>query len=238
MDTQNATLALAFAAGFLSFVSPCCLPLVPAYIGYLSGQATQDQMRSRFLAFSHSLAFVLGFTTIFAVIFGLAAGLLGEAFANYLDLMRQVGGIIVIGLGLHLLGVIHIGFLDYDRRLGSNAKFERRGYLTSYVVGLSFAAGWTPCVGPMLGAIFSLALNEGEAGRSVFLFFVYSMGLGLPFLITALMLETISQKLVFFKRHMQTIERISGLLLIVIGVLLLTNGLFRISRLFQWVPPI
>lgn len=238
MDTQNVSVVFAFIAGVLSFISPCVLPLVPAYIGYLSGRSMNAETPGRAMTFSHALAFVLGFSVIFSVIFGLSAGLLGEAFSGYLDALRQVGGLVVIVLGLHLLGVLHLPFLDYDRRLGSGAGFSQRGYLTSFVVGVSFAAGWTPCVGPMLGAIFSLALNEGQAARSVFLFFVYSMGLGLPFLITALALDTVALRLKALNRHMAAVERISGLLLVLIGILLLTNGIFQISRLFQWVPPV
>jgi cytochrome c-type biogenesis protein len=238
MDTRELSVFLAFAAGVLSFVSPCVLPLVPAYIGYLSGRTLQQPEPGRATTFSHALAFVLGFTFIFTLIFGLAAGLLNEAFSSYLNLIRQVGGIVVIVLGLNMLHVIHLTFLDYDVRLGNSAEVRKRGYLTSFVVGVSFAAGWTPCVGPMLGAIFSLALNESQPAQAVFLFFVYSMGLGVPFLITALALDTITKRLKSINRYMGLIERISGLLLIFIGVLLLTDGLSRLSRYFQWVPPV
>jgi cytochrome c-type biogenesis protein len=238
VESQNVSVALAFVAGLLSFISPCVLPLVPAYIGYLSGRTVQEDAPNRAVTFAHALAFVLGFTTVFTVIFGLAAGLLSEAFASYLGVVRQIGGLAVIVLGLHLLGVFHLPFLDYDRRLGSSAAQRQQGYVTSFLVGVSFSAGWTPCVGPMLGAIFSLALNEGEAGRAILLFFVYSMGLGVPFLVTALALNAISAQLKKLNRYMGAVERLSGLLLIVIGILLLTNGLSRFARFFQWVPPI
>ena len=238
MDSQNVSVALSFVAGVLSFISPCVLPLVPAYIGYLSGRAVQSARPSRAETFFHALAFVLGFTAIFTIIFGLAAGLLGEAFSDYLNFIRQIGGIAVIVLGLHLLGIIHIRFLDYDRRLGASARLGKQGYVTSFVVGVSFAAGWTPCVGPMLGAIFSLAMNEEEVARSVALFLVYSMGLGLPFLLTALALDSVTARLKTLNRYLGVVERISGLLLILIGLLLLVNGVARLARFFQWSPPI
>lgn len=238
MQSENVSALLAFLAGVLSFISPCVLPLVPAYIGYLSGRTLTGPSPSRWKTFSHALAFVLGFTFVFTVIFGVAAGLFSATFARYLDVLRQIGAIVVIVLGLHMLGVIHISFLDYDRRLGSGSAPGRQGYLTSFVVGLSFSAGWTPCVGPMLGAIFSLALNEADPGRAVILFFIYSLGLGLPFLITALALESISRRLKSLNRYMGVIERVSGLLLVLIGILLLADGLSKLSRFFQWIPPI
>lgn len=238
MDTQSVTVALAFLAGALSFISPCVLPLVPAYIGYLSGRTLAQETPSRAVTFSHALTFVVGFTVVFSVVFGLSAGLLSEIFSDYLDVMRQIGGVVVIVLGFHLLGLIRLPFLDYDRRLGNSAAMGKQGYVTSFVVGLSFAAGWTPCVGPMLSAIFSLALNDGQAAQSVVLFFVYSLGLGLPFLVTALALDKISARLKALNRYLGIVERVSGALLIVIGILLLTDGLARLSRFFLWVPPI
>jgi cytochrome c-type biogenesis protein len=238
MDVQNVSVALAFVAGVLSFISPCVLPLVPAYLGYLSGRTLQQETPDRRTIVTHALFFVLGFTAVFTLIFGVTAGLLSEAFSSYLSVMRQIGGVAVIVLGLHLLGVIHISFLDYDVRLGTSGQVKGQGYLTSFIVGVSFAAGWTPCVGPMLGAIFSLALNEGQPFQAISLFFVYSMGLGVPFLLTAMALDAMTLRLKRLNRYLGLVERVSGLLLIVIGVLLLTNGLYHIARLFQWVPPI
>ena len=238
MDSSDLSIVLAFAAGLLSFVSPCVLPLVPAYIAYLSGRTALDQSAGRLLTFSHALAFVMGFTAVFTIIFGLAAGLLSQALSDYLTWLRQIGGAVVIVLGLHLLGAIRVPFLDYDRRIGQSSAQRQQGYATSFIVGLSFAAGWTPCVGPMLGAIFSLALNEGEAGRAVLLFLVYSLGLGAPFLVTALALDVLAKRLRSLQRHMQMIERVSGILLVAIGVLLLTDGLARLARLIQWTPPV
>jgi len=238
VDAPNVSVALAFVAGVLSFVSPCVLPLVPAYIGYLSGRTGLGQTPGRAVTFSHALAFVLGFTTIFTLIFGLAAGLVSQVFADYLTLLRQIGGVVVIVLGLHLLGVLRLPFLNYDLRLGQSSAQRQQGYLTSFIVGVSFAAGWTPCVGPMLGAIFSLALNDGEPLRAVLLFFVYSLGLGVPFLATALALDALTSRLRGLHKHMGVIERVSGLLLVVIGILLLTDGLARLARFAQWAPPI
>ena len=238
MDVQNVSVALAFVAGVLSFISPCVLPLVPAYLGYLSGRSLQQESPNRGVIITHALVFVLGFTAVFTLIFGLAAGLVSEAFASYLSIVRQIGAVAVIVLGLHLLGVIHISLLDYDVRLGTSSQVKGQGYLTSFVVGVSFAAGWTPCVGPMLGAIFSLALNEGQPLQAISLFFVYSMGLGVPFVVTALALDAMTVWLKKLNRYLGLVERVSGLLLIVIGILLLTNGLSHLARLFQWVPPI
>ena len=238
MEQADASVPLALIAGILSFISPCVLPLVPAYIGYLSGRALGPDRPSRVTTFLHALAFVLGFTLVFTVIFGVSAGLLGAAFQDYLDIARQVGGVVVIVLGLHMLGVIHLSFLDYERRLGQTSTPTPGSYATSLVVGVSFAAGWTPCVGPILGAIFALALNEGEAFQAVLLFFVYSLGLGIPFLLTALALDSITARLKALNRYMGVIERLSGLLLIAVGVLLLINGLPMMARFFRWAPPL
>lgn len=238
MDPQNITFVLAFLAGILSFISPCVLPLVPAYIGYLSGRTLSETQPKRAATFVHALLFVMGFTVVFSVIFGLAAGLLSQAFSSSLDLLRRIGGVIVIILGLHVMGVISIPFLQYERRLGMGSNPGQQGYSTSFIVGVSFAAGWTPCVGPILGGIFSMALNEGAAGRSILMFLIYSLGLGVPFLLTALALERLTPRLRRLNRYMGVIEKVSGALLILVGVLLLTNGIFWLARLFQWVPPI
>lgn len=225
-------LALAAAAGFLSFLSPCVLPLVPAYIGYLGGQvvAVEGVVPSRRTTFLHGVFFVLGFSAIF-VAMGAAASGVGRLLFAYRDLLAKIGGVIIIIFGLHTLG-IKIPFLNYDTRRHFQPRPEL-GYASSALMGFFFGAGWSPCVGAVLGAILTLALNEATVGRGAVLLFSYSLGLGIPFLLMALGMGHAATFLRRTQRAMRVITVVSGLFLIVLGVLLLTN---RLSWLSQWAP--
>jgi cytochrome c-type biogenesis protein len=224
---------LAFAAGFLSFVSPCVLPLVPVYVGYLGGHASREGATptSRWRVLVHGVFFVLGFSTIFVALGATASGI-GRLLFTYKSILIQVGGVIVVLFGLHTLGLVKIPFLYYDTRRHYQPRPEL-GFLSSALMGVFFGAGWSPCVGPTLGAILTLALSEATVEQGALLLLVYSMGLGIPFLFIALGVDRASGLLRRARRLMRVVTIVSGLFLIVLGVLLFTN---RLGWLGQWLP--
>jgi cytochrome c-type biogenesis protein len=234
---ENITLAAAFLAGLLSFISPCVLPLIPVYLGYLSGSTmVGDQPPPRKLVFSHALLFVAGFTFVFVVLFGAPVGFLGGALGKFSEYLVWVGGLLLIVFGLHTMGIITIPIFNMQKRL-EYGHDEAPSYARSAIIGMTFAAGWTPCIGPLLGAILTLAIQGQNVGLSMLYLFVYSMGLAIPFLITAWMLTAATSRLKLLNRHMQMIERVSGAFIVIIGVLLIT-GTFTILNTFfnRFVP--
>jgi len=224
---QNITFALAFAAGLLSFLSPCVLPLVPIYLGYLTGSSLGmvegEEAPPRRVTFLHALAFVSGFSVLFIAL-GASVGLVGYMLIDRIDLLAKIGGILVAVLGLHLIGVIKIPILYREKRLDVSRGGDP-SYVASFVVGMVFAAGWTPCVGPVLAGILLLAGASGTVAHGAILLTVYSLGLGVPFLLTALLLSTAINQFRRLNRYMRVIEIASGLLLIAAGVLLFTGNL-------------
>ena len=237
MELGNITLAAAFLAGLLSFISPCVLPLIPVYLGYLSGSTiVGDQPPPRRLVFTHALLFVFGFTFVFVVLFGLPVGFLGGALGKFSEYLVWVGGLLLIVFGLHTMGVITIPIFNVQKKM-EYGHDQAPGYARSAIIGMTFAAGWTPCIGPLLGAILTLAIQGKNVGLSMFYLFVYSMGLAIPFLVTAWMLTAATSRLKLLNRHMQLIERVSGAFIIIIGVLLVT-GTFTILNTFfnRFVP--
>ncbi len=223
MGLESVTLSAAFVAGLLSFFSPCVLPLVPAYLGYLTGMAVSSLgAGSRGRSLAHAALFVLGFSLIFVAL-GAAAGLLGRAVEPILPYLMRIGGLVLIILGLHLAGLITIPFLMMDKRLD----VQRQGgtLWSSFLIGVIFAAGWTPCVGPVLAAILILAADSQTAARGAALLSVYAAGLGLPFLLAAVGLDVVLPLMRRVNRYMRVLMVASGALLIVMGFLLLT-GLF------------
>jgi len=233
---MNITIGLAFLAGLASFLSPCVFSLVPAYIGYLSGRSlaqnmgSQDAGINRWSTFSHGLAFVLGFSVVF-VLLGVAVSSVGYLLYDMRTWLAKIGGILVIIFGLHMTGIIRIPFLEYDLRPQSTLD-QGRSYLSSALMGVFFSAGWSPCVGPVLGAILTLALNGGSIGDGVKLLSAYSAGLAIPFLIAALGVGWVSVFLRRYKRTMHTIEVVMGGVLIVVGVMLFLGTYEQIARLF------
>lgn len=220
----------AFFAGLLSFLSPCVLPLVPGYVSLISGTSVDELKGSdrRLLGtvMLNSVTFILGFSFVFIVL-GAAATGLGQLFNEYRHILSRVAGVIVIIFGLHLTGIIKIKALYADRRLhdvkGSSSA------LGSFVVGFAFAFGWTPCIGPILAGILALAAQEDRVAKGVALLAIYSLGLAVPFLLTSL---GVDRFLVFygkFRRHLHTVEVISGVLLIVVGALIFMNNLKLLS---------
>ncbi len=222
---MNISLFVALSAGVLSFASPCVLPLVPAYLGYLGGQvaSVEEGTLSRRVTFIHGLFFVLGFSVIFVAL-GAAASGIGQLLYTYRLALMRVGGVVIFVFGLHTLGVLKIPLLYYDTRRHYRPRPEL-GYLSSALMGFFFGAGWSPCVGATLGAILTLALNEATVGRGALLLFVYSMGLGIPFLLMALGVGQAASILRRARRAMRAVTIVSGLFLILLGLLVFTNNL-------------
>src|SRR5262245_36454650 len=217
---------VAFAAGIFSFLSPCVLPLIPSYLSFVSGVSLEemrsDQARAqvRWRVVLNSLAFIIGFSLVF-VSLGASASFLGSLFFGYRNIIRILGGIIVTLVGLYLVGALKIAALG--RYLQFNVKDKPAGYFGSVLVGITFAVAWTPCVGPILGATLALASTAGEVGRGVFLLSSYAAGLGVPFFLSALAINSFFQFSAKLRRYIQAIHVIGGVLLIVVGVLLITD---------------
>lgn len=232
------TIALSFAAGFVSFVSPCVLPLVPAYLSFLTGSSLEDlkadsSAATRARAVSHALAFIGGFTLVF-VGFGILVHAVGGIFYQNQVLIAQIGGCIVIVLGLQMMGFIRIPFLMMDTRV--HAQHKKSNYWTSAVVGISFAAGWSPCIGPIYAGILAMAQQQQVAAAAVLLF-CYCMGLALPFFITALAIGAVLPVLNRIKRFLPVVEFIAGLFLVIVGLILVNNAFLQIAGWFyQYVP--
>jgi cytochrome c-type biogenesis protein len=229
---ENVSLLAALTAGLLSFLSPCILPLIPAYLSFISGVSLGEMRKERSDAGStakvlgNALLFVFGFTFVF-VSLGASATLFGKFLLQELGILRKVAGCLVIVFGLHLMGLFRIGFLDREKRYHQRTK--SLGLFGSFLVGLAFALGWTPCIGPILATILFLASTKETVGQGVLLLAVYSAGLGVPFLLAAVALDRFFQVSSAFKRHFRAIEVTSGLLLIGIGILMLTDDLTRIT---------
>lgn len=221
---------LAFAAGLLSFLSPCVLPLVPVYLSYLSGTSLSgDTPPDRRQVFSHALFFVGGFTLVFVILFGLPTTILGGALQQYSDWITKLGGAMLILFGLHTLGIFTIPILNVTRQAEMGEGMEL-GFARSTLFGVTFAAAWTPCVGPLLGAVMTLAFTEPS--RALWFMFVYAAGLATPFLVTALLLGRAVGWLKRLNRHMRVIEVVSGLLLVGVGILLITGTFSALNAYF------
>ena len=218
---------IAAFGGLLSFLSPCVLPLVPGYLGFLTGSVVAESStppRRHLLA--HSLSFVAGFAVVFTVA-GIALGQFILQVQNGLDYVRWFGGIAVIVLGIHTLGIIRIPFMERQAKVSAEDRLPRGRMTSSFLLGVFFAAGWTPCVGVILSGIFAIAATEGA--RSGVLFFAYAVGLGIPFILTALAFGSITPLLRKFNQRLGLVSAVSGIFLIVVGVLLLTDSFARLA---------
>jgi cytochrome c-type biogenesis protein len=236
MDPASASLgiAVAFTAGLLSFLSPCVLPLIPSYVSFITGLSLDDVQRSRRIALVHSLLFVTGFTIIFLAL-GATATVLGRVMFHYRDWVGRIGGVLVIVLGLYLLGVFNIGAFSRERRVHIAEK--PLGYLGTVLVGMAFAAGWTPCIGPILGAVLTYTASSADLNRGLLLLFSYSLGLAVPFVLAALMIDQFMALFQRYKGALMWMSRISGVLLIIVGVLMITGSMTILSSwLQQWTP--
>ena len=226
--------AVAFIAGLLSFLSPCVLPLVPSYVGFITGMTLPEVTGRRRAVLTHALLFVAGFSLVF-VLLGASATALGRALNYYQVWLQRVGGVLIILFGLLCLGVFKVRLLTQERRV----HLERKpvGYLGSALVGMTFAAGWTPCIGPVLGGILGLAATSSDVIRGMQLLAVYSAGLALPFLIAAVAVESFLDWFQRFRRFLPWVMRVSGVMLIVVGVLLVTGEFTRLAGWLQGLTP-
>jgi cytochrome c-type biogenesis protein len=231
MDGQNTSLVTAALAGLASFLSPCVLALVPAYVSYLGGRSVTaggQVVENRWWTFSHGIAFVAGFSAIFIAL-GAVASAVGAALFDLRPLLTQIGGVVVIIFGLHTIGIIRIPFLDMDTRRQTRPD-PSLGYLGSALMGVFFSAGWSPCVGPTLSVVLTMALDTAQLSRGVVLLSAYSAGLAVPFLLAALGIGRVTELMRRHQRWIRGISMASGALMVVIGVLLLTGGLSRIAN--------
>ena len=230
------SLIAAFSAGLLSFVSPCVLPLIPSYISYITGlsveQLTDASERSKFKKAINvnALIFIAGFSAVF-IAFGASASFIGQMLITYQDHIRRIGGLLIVIFGLYLLGILNINFLKMEHRF----QFRNRpvGYLGSFLIGVAFAAGWTPCVGPVLGTILLYAGTTDSLWSGVMLLTSYSLGLGLPLFLTAL---GVDRFLAYFKQaraYLWGVSTVSGVLLVVVGVMIYANSLTMITSLLE-----
>lgn len=223
---------MAFTAGFLSFLSPCVLPLIPSYVGFITGMSLEDLTSEENKAAAlkatiiNSLLFIGGFTVVFVAL-GATATAVGGALNKYQNILRWVGGIIVIVLGIHFTGLINIKFLQVEKRM--HIRNRPLGYLGALLIGMAFAAGWTPCIGPILGSILMVAATQGEITKGVALLSVYSLGFGIPFFLAAVALNKFLTTYRRFSRHIPKIIVASGIILILIGILIITNNMTMIG---------
>lgn len=232
MLSHEVTYIGAFIAGLLSFLSPCVLPLIPSYITYITGisfgdlQAEHPSHIIRQKSILHSLCFIAGFTAVF-VMLGASATFIGSFLNENATAIRKVGGILLVLLGIHVTGLFPFKFLLGEKRI--SIKHKPAGYVGSFLVGIAFAAGWTPCIGPILAAILAVAATEERVYQGVLLLLLYSLGLGVPFFLSALAMNRFLGLFNRFKKYIHFFEIITGLFLIVIGVLIYTNWLSRLS---------
>lgn len=224
MDAVNLTVWLALGAGFLSFISPCTLPLYPSYLSYITGVSTKDLTGNKGIfqrqAMLHTVFFLIGFSTIFFAL-GLSANLLGDFFSNYQDLIRQLGAILIVLMGLFMLGVIQPRLLMKEKRV--ELKTRPSGYLGSILVGITYAAGWTPCIGPIFSAILALGVTNPE--QSLIYVLAYTLGFAIPFFIMAFFIGRIK----WINRYTQLMMKIGGAMMVLMGILLYTDKMTEIT---------
>ncbi len=228
MDSISVSIGLAFLAGLASFLSPCVFSLVPAYIGYLGGRTAGGDTRGRWTTFLHGVAFVLGFSVIF-ILLGIATSALGGMLYDARNVIAKIGGIVVIIFGIHMIGIIRIPFLEYDTRR-QELPDQKLGYLSSALMGVFFSAGWSPCVGPVLGTILTISLHSGRIWEGAILLAAYSAGLAIPFLVAALGIGWVSVVIKKYGKVMRYIEIAMGVLLVIVGGMLFFGIFEQLSR--------
>ncbi len=230
------SLFIAFAAGLLSFVSPCVLPLVPSYITYITGLTLEElttrteRKGVRAIIIANSLLFIAGFSIVF-IAFGASASLVGQLLVTYQDFIRKLGGVLIVVFGLYIMGILKIKFLMAEKRM--HLKSRPAGYVGSVLVGVAFAAGWTPCVGPILGTILVYASTTDSMLTGVELLSSYSLGIGLPLFITALAVDSFLNYFKKVRAYMYGISVASGIFLVLVGVMIYTNSLTLLTGVLE-----
>ena len=226
---------VAFGAGLVSFLSPCVLPLIPGYISYISGQSLQNILESKKINIFSLILFCLGFSSVF-VILGASASFIGKTFLQNSEILRIIAGIIIIIFSFQLIGLINIPYLNFEKRFDAK---ESKNILFPYIIGLAFGFGWTPCIGPILGSILALASIEETLTRAILLLIFYSLGLAIPFVLSGYLIQRFLLFSKNFKRNINLISKSGGAILLVTGVLILTNQLqavgFYIIEIFPFM---
>ena len=214
-------LIIALGAGLISFLSPCVLPLIPGYISYISGSSVNELIEKKNINLIPIILFTVGFSIVF-IIFGAASTFLGQVLLQNSYELRIVAGLIIIILSLHIIGLINISFLNYEKRIQTNIN---KNFFSPILIGMAFAFGWTPCIGPILGSILVLASTEESLGRGILLLFFYSIGLAIPFILSGYLMQKF---LIFsknFKKNINKVSKIGGIILLITGILIITNQL-------------
>ena len=214
-------LAIALGAGLISFLSPCVLPLIPGYISYISGSSLNELIEKKNINLIPIILFTLGFSLVF-IIFGAASTFLGQVLLQNSYELRIVAGLVIIIFSLHILGLVNLKFLNYEKRINTNIKSN---FFSPILIGMAFAFGWTPCIGPILGSILVLAATEESLSKGVMLLFFYSIGLAIPFILSGYLIQKF---LIFsknFKKNIKLVSRIGGVILLITGILIITNQL-------------
>lgn len=226
---DNISIILSFSAGLLSFLSPCVLPLVPAYISYLTGMAIEDinDNKAKVSLMYKSIGFIIGFTIVF-LIMGASISSLGKLFAAHQIALKKVGGILIMIFGLHTTGILKIRALYFEKRLLPFG--DRNKSISSVFMGMAFATGWTPCIGPILSSILIYAGSMETVGKGILLLLVYSLGLAIPFLLTAFAIGSFSKYMKKYSKYLPVVSVISGILMIVMGLLVFSNKFSILSR--------
>lgn len=231
---SDVSLLAAFIGGFLSFISPCVLPLIPGYVSFVSGMSMEDLRGgasvTRWQVLPASLAFVGGFSLVFIGL-GASASAIGEFLMQRLPLLGKIAGILIIIFGLHTMGVFKLRFLEVEKRVHTTRK--PAGLIGAFLVGLAFAFGWTPCIGPILGTILAIAASKDTIADGVWLLAIYSAGLGIPFLLTSFAIDRFFTASARVRRHYHAIEVVSGVLLVTIGILIFTDRFTIIARYLE-----
>jgi len=237
---ENVGILTAFIFGLISFISPCVLPIVPGYLSFISGvsfeemQSTGNRSAVRKRIMLNALFFIFGFSLVFIAL-GASATAIGQFLSEQQNIISKIAGGIIVIFGIHMTGIFKIPFLNYEKRFHTESK--KLGLLGAFLVGFAFAFGWTPCIGPILAGILVLASRQETIGQGILLLTSYSLGLGIPFFLTALSLSAFFNVFNKFKRHLHKVEIVGGILLIVIGVLIMTNYLTILSGYFaKWFP--
>jgi cytochrome c-type biogenesis protein len=233
-DPASLGLALAFSAGLLSFVSPCVLPLIPSYLTFVTGVGFDELGSSRRAAAVHALLFILGFTLIFVAL-GASATVLGRVLIAYRVWITRAGGALVVLFGLYLLGVVRVAAFDRERRV--HLANKPVGYLGSVLVGVAFGAGWTPCLGPILGAILTYTAATADLSRGLPLLLAYSLGLAIPFLVAAVAVERFLETVTRIRPHLARVSQVSGALLVIVGVMMMLDYFTVMATYLQTLTP-